>query len=546
MKTFCSACLLVGILLWTSCSGKKDSDEKSLNDCPQIATKQLVGNDSVVVLNMDLLKDTLEVRISQLLESMDIIKLDSRDTALVKGGMISASEHYILVGGSSMPCKLFDKTGKFLYQIGHIGQGPGEYTNIYSSQIDEAHNRIYLLPWTSKQLLVYDLKGNILPAIPLPYVVPKGAFHVDTDKKLLTIGMLPFQYLEGAKVLWQQDFQGNVRQDLNVGLHYAGDDYSNEVNSKRNTSEFDFYLLRWMATRDSLYHYDAEANRLKPVLTADFGTREVPKHCFTELPNYYLINITTQVVNGQAMPPASILLDKQSLKGAYCVIVNDYLGGIPIEYPFECFSEGRFLMNMDPGDLTDRLERVLARPEGLSADELDRLTKFMNSISVDDNNYVLLGKLKRDAKNLSLSAASPASAQAASASSAEKAPAAVSAEADTVWFFPFNTAALLDGANYMRANNKYKDWDPQKGKRVLVKAIAEKDGTTTDVHVVRGWDLEPKTGSLKNKKEGTCGVKELDQEAVRLIQTAKLLPGKTEKGEIVRSSFLFMIDFPSK
>ena len=106
------------------------------------------------------------------------------------------STRYMLLGSYLMPCKLFDKNGTFLRQIGGLGQGPGEYTNIYDAQIDEVNNRIYMLPWTSNQLLVFDLDGNILPPIPLPARVPKGVFLVDTKKNLLTMGILPFQDLE--------------------------------------------------------------------------------------------------------------------------------------------------------------------------------------------------------------------------------------------------------------------------------------------------------------------------------------------------------------
>lgn len=550
MKTRCFFCLLGGIIMGTSCSGNKGLDSRSLDDCPQIATWQLAGNDSVAVLDASLLKDTLEVRLSQLIEDMDIIKLDSRDEALVKGGVTAVSDNYILVGGSSMPCKLFDRQGKFLHRIGAIGQGPGEYTNIYSSQIDEAHNRIYLLPWTSKQLLAYDLEGNLVHSIPLPYVVPKGVFHVDTDKELLTIGMLPFQHLDGKKVLWQQDFQGNIRQEINAGFHHTYDDYSNEVSSNRNTSAFDFYIFHWAAINDSLYHYDAAANRLKPVLTADFGGRDVPKHGFAELPDYYFMDVITKVVNGQGMPPLNVIMDKQTLKGAYFVLRNDYLGNIPIEYPYAYFRERRFLMSMDPGDLSDQLERVLARPELLPAEEVNRLIKFKNSLSVDDNNYVLVGKLKADTRNLKLAVASTQSSvadeQAADRAKEIESDKTVSAEADTVWNQPFNTAALPDAINYFRANNRYKDWDTEKGKRIMVQAISEKDGTATDAQVRYGWDYNPQTGSMKNKKEGTCGVKELDEEALRLIREAKFLPGRSEEGTLVRSKFIIVIDFPSK
>ncbi len=61
-------------------------------------------------------------------------------------------------------------------------------------------------------------------------------------------------------------------------------------------------------------------------------------------------------------------------------------------------------MNLDPGDLIDELEKVLARPERFSKEESDRLTKLKNSISVDDNNYILVGKFKSKGESLILSA----------------------------------------------------------------------------------------------------------------------------------------------
>lgn len=67
-----------------ACSDTDPSGNFSLNDCPQVAIRQLVGNDSVVVCNLDLIKDTLNIPLSQLIDDFKIIKLDSKDEALVK------------------------------------------------------------------------------------------------------------------------------------------------------------------------------------------------------------------------------------------------------------------------------------------------------------------------------------------------------------------------------------------------------------------------------------------------------------------------------
>ena len=115
-----------------------------------------------------------------------------------------------------------------------------------------------------------------------------------------------------------------------------------------------------------------------------------------------------------------------------------------------------------------------------------------------------------------------------------------------MWSVSPYSAILPDAIDYFRTYNKYKDWDSKKGKRVLVRGIAEKDGTITGVGISYGWDLDPQSGAMKNKSEGTCGLKELDEEALRLIRQAKLLPGMTDKKIPVRSKFVIVVDFPPK
>ena len=172
--------------------------------------------------------------------------------------------------------------------------------------------------------------------------------------------------------------------------------------------------------------------------------------------------------------------------------------------------------------------------------------------SVDDNNYILVGKFKSKGESLILSANPVQKITEQEQQPAKEEPvktavqSEVASEADTVWSVSPYSAILPDAIDYFRTHNKYKDWDPKKGKRVLVRGIAEKDGTITGVGISYGWDLDPQSGAMKNKSEGTCGLKELDEEALRLIRQAKLLPGMTDKKIPVRSKFVIVVDFPPK
>ena len=95
---------------------------------------------------------------------------------------------------------------------------------------------------------------------------------------------------------------------------------------------------------------------------------------------------------------------------------------------------------------------------------------------------------------------------------------------------PYYTASLTDWESYFRTNNKYKNWDSKDEKMVLINAIIEKDSTATQVKVVGKG----------------CGVKELEEEAVRLIKAAKVSPASDEHGNLLRSNWFSPGYFPPR
>lgn len=149
----------------SSCiNGGQGSKGDALDAQPIVGSVEILNGDSVWVCNQSALKDTLVLPLSYFADELQIVKLDNRDEALVPVRNVIVSDNYILVWGKDQtPFKLFDKSGKFLGNVGAFGQGPGEYQLIYDAQIDEAGGRIYLLPWNARSLLAYDLKGTVCP-----------------------------------------------------------------------------------------------------------------------------------------------------------------------------------------------------------------------------------------------------------------------------------------------------------------------------------------------------------------------------------------------
>lgn len=382
----------------TSCNERNSKHGTNLlNNCPVTGTIEQIGEERFISSDQRLLKDTINIPLSMLTEELEIIRLDNRDEALVSPGNTTPSENYLLVWGKQQnPFKLFDRKGNFITAIGSYGQGPGEYQMVYDAQLDEKNNRIYLLPWQSEHLLVFDLKGNILPSIPLGTRVPKGKFIVDQANQTIAVVTLPFPGTPA--VAWTQDFEGNRKSTIEPGHLSVPWDFSNEVCTYRNKGDFDVNILTIMPARvDSLYRYDYKNNKLMPTFTLKFIEDPIPWHGYIELPNHFMGDASYPVqisqTNWESSPPANYIIEKETAKGAYFHLFNDYLGNINIEYPLYVFSEGYYITNMEPGDLLEVLEKAITSSN--DSETKDKLTKLTQSIDANDNNIVLLAKLRQ-------------------------------------------------------------------------------------------------------------------------------------------------------
>lgn len=304
-------CCLAAILAFVY-NSEAANDPLALS--PIVAKRITTPNGTLISCNLSALKDTVDIPLSYLTEDLQIVKLDNKDEALVGGWVrTTVSDNYILVSNNKQtPYKLFTRDGKYITQIGAYGQGPNEYGNTYSEQLDEAHNRIYILPWQSDKLLVFDLKGNPQPSIPLCMRVPKGQFRVDTGKSEVTVTVLPFQ--GSPATVWTQDFNGKRKNFVPAGHLTVPRDFSNEVFMSRNTSAYDVMLMVIMPTPrvDSLYHYNSVKNPWKPGLqwhilqkTNFPGTATPNTHAI--LPEMYLSRYKSRKTHGEAPNPPIIL-----------------------------------------------------------------------------------------------------------------------------------------------------------------------------------------------------------------------------------------------
>ncbi len=384
-----------------------ENEKNQLSDLPIVAHQVEVDGQEMTVCELGLLKDTIDLPLSYWVEDFETVKLDGKDEALVGHGPVYVSDNYILVRESNnVPCKLFRRDGSFVGKVGSIGLGPGEYTDVYDMQIDEQAEHIYLLPFRSKAIYVYDLKGNYQKDVPLnkkyeKMMVPKGLFKVDAAKNRVAVMTLPFDYL--PLVAWVQDMEGNFLHEVPMNHLKIRPAFSNEMLSSKcfaDVLDVSLYTLKEVR-KDTLCHLDMNDGKLYPKFTLDFGGRDITRHNYFDFSTHYVGSLAAieQVSENSFMVNATCayLVEKESGKGAFFRTTNDFLDNEPINIISKRCSNGYYTLNIEPAALIEKLEKGLKNhPDEARRKKMEAL---MKTIDEDDNNYIFIGKLKKQFGN---------------------------------------------------------------------------------------------------------------------------------------------------
>ena len=367
-----------------------------------ISCKSETDHDKVITVNLSEVNKKRVVNLSDWVSVPEFIALDSSsEDAYTEGGNCCVSDNYIGLYGSSQVYKLYDRrTGKYLRNIGRIGKNSGEYTNVYRSEINEENSMVYILPWTAKELLCYDLNtGDLIEARQLKYNVPKGAFVIDPETDELTIATLPFEG-ENETVVWKQDKEDNVLWEVPAGDLSLVPDYSHEIVGAFNTEDFDLSISTWGGRVDSLYV--VKDGFLKPIFTMNFlkdnqkaATSILPNHTYILLPDHIITSVSMPVRRASGYysygKPVFVVTERET-EHSYVADFTDDILNRKLEYlPF---TQGYYMEVFTAEDFMKIGKAALSKGK-LSETSKARISDILKAITPESNDVILLAPLKR-------------------------------------------------------------------------------------------------------------------------------------------------------
>lgn len=325
---------LLSLMLGGCLASCGSASEQAIEDTwTPIAYWEVIKGDSVMICEADKPEVETTLPLELIAEDYQVIKLGKEAEEYSELSDAFITDNYIGIScNSHSPLRLFKKDGTFVTQVGSFGEeeNNGKYWTVSNVQIDEANNRIYIMPRNINEhptfarkdptLLVYDLKGNYLHEIPLACWIGFGSnFKVDTEKgEIIVIGKEVNPERKEYRI-WVQDMKGNLIYGV-----YDEDKMNDEslalgTVSLFHTDAIDTYAIvspsAYSVRKETefLYHLNQKERRLVPKFQAK--TKEISNFIY-ELPWYYIVESTVHALSADTQTPMTIV-NKKTLKGAH-------------------------------------------------------------------------------------------------------------------------------------------------------------------------------------------------------------------------------------
>ena len=232
------AILFLATAAFSACSSSPKQENKEVNTPSEKSfyeldlSKDFSGSDNQTLL------------LSDIVEDVEYVKLETTDDCLLAGTarvFITNDDIYTLNNYSDYKLLRFDrKTGKFISQIGSIGQGPKEMIN--PCFVFAKDSLVYVTSTSTDKVYVYTNENQFIRSV--PFCKDRSSFEDGVGQ---TISVIDHQYIVRHP--------GQLQSQLNYNQYIAADVIdmnSNRLFAMRDTSDvygimltLDWDPIRW-------------------------------------------------------------------------------------------------------------------------------------------------------------------------------------------------------------------------------------------------------------------------------------------------------------
>jgi len=341
------------------------------------------------------------ININDIATNFEYIKLETNDECLTGTRLAVYSNDQYLIAIDREKILLFDrKDGRFIREVGHKGNGPGEYSRTYNVMpFDEGKNIVYA--GRNKKRYGYSLDGQLKDTLSIPELVSEIG---NIDDNIFAAFMPDYQGGEKIKI---------VLFNHNDSLMKT---FPNYLSSPKTSSVFVWNPNSWFYKLDKqLYFYQlfndtvfhVETNSLTPKYVLNMGPYSPPYEMKTSPefePGKYFIMRTIQESSKYLF--CSFNFNKKNYtaifdKNKRTTVVNDYSpeSGLGFINNINDFIPLEFSSINEKDELICTMNALKIKqwfdlnPEKIS--QLPEYLKNLKNIQETNNPVIIIAKLKK-------------------------------------------------------------------------------------------------------------------------------------------------------
>lgn len=253
----------LGLIVMTSCTSRNQSDV-------------IVELDSTTIkIQVNEIKENSQLRYSDIYSTVEYVELESSEKSVI--GKIDKLEitkfnDFVVFDEANGKILRFDSKGKYLNDIGMMGHSSNEYIHPELMAYDEFNDRVIVYDGAKKNLLHYNLLGDIVVVTPLHKYI--ADFSIINDSTLAIFANYR-DFLEEKQIAYNLELISHEGQILR-----QYDPYSKEKENYRP------------APNNTLLHYDGKVmyhkyytptfyslnqDSLNPKYYIDFMSKQIPR-----------------------------------------------------------------------------------------------------------------------------------------------------------------------------------------------------------------------------------------------------------------------------
>lgn len=219
--------------------------------------------------------DFVEPEITDLSKNVSYTKLETSANCLI-GSVLKIVVHeekiFILNGKGQKGVFVFRKdTGKFLFKISNIGNGPGEFTEPWDFNI--INEQIVIFDAHNDKFLKYEMSGKFISEEKTPLAIMRCEVMADGDMICLN------ELMGGISNVFKGSRISILRNNKVAGQYYQRDFPDGNFALTPSFSKYGSSVYYHELFNDTIYKYDHD---FQPAYFVDFGKYRIPKSILSE------------------------------------------------------------------------------------------------------------------------------------------------------------------------------------------------------------------------------------------------------------------------